>query len=127
MGRADGRVRLGELLVERGLVRPADVQNALAIQAGNGEPIGLNLVRLGALSEAQLLTVLSDQLDLPILAADETPDPAAIQAFFAEIGTPLDWWASRRAVAWRGSVPDGSTTPGPIFCAALQPLDPALA
>ena len=124
------RVRLGELLVERGLVRASDVQNALAIQASNGEPIGLNLVRLGALSEAQLLEVLSEQLGLTILHTGEGPSPDDILALMSEIGSPLDWWAARNAVAWRepGTVgPDGSApAPGRVLCAALQPLDLSL-
>lgn len=127
MGVGSARPRLGELLVERGLVRPADVQNALAIQAGNGEPIGLNLVRLGALSEAQLLDVLSDQLELPVLTPDQSPNPDAVLAFLSEIGAPLEWWAARRAVAWRDPAPDDAAARGAIRCAALQPLDPALA
>lgn len=131
MGPVLARARLGELLVARGLVRAADVQNALAIQASNGEPLGLNLVRLGALSEAQLLEVLSEQLGLPVLASEDGPAPDAILAFLSEIGSPLDWWVSRNAVAWRETGPtpgpDGSTPqPGRILCAALQPLDLSL-
>jgi len=125
MGPVVARARLGELLVARGLVRTSDVQNALAIQAGNAEPIGLNLVRLGALSEAQLLEVLSEQLDLPVLAVEDSPAPDAILAFLSEIGSPLDWWVQRNAVAWRESEPD-DTAPGTILCAALQPLDLSL-
>ncbi len=130
MGPAASRARLGELLVARGLVRASDVQNALAIQATNNEPIGLNLVRLGALSEAQLLEVLSEQLGLPILTSEDGPSPDHILAFLSEIGSPLDWWAARHAVAWRETAPVGpegeAPPPGRILCAALQPLDLAL-
>ena len=130
MGPVVARARLGELLVARGLVRVSDVQNALAIQASNGEPIGLNLVRLGALSEVQLLDVLSEQLGLSILHTGEGPSPDYILAFLSEIGSPLDWWASRNAVAWRETGPAGpdgaAPPPGRILCAALQPLDLAL-
>ena len=120
------RRRLGELLVERGLIRPADIANALSLQAQNGGLIGLNLVRLGALSEAQLLDVLSEQLDLPILAPENGPAPERISAFLDEIGSPLAWWADREAVAWREEPQDGAGGTR-ILCAAVQPLDPALA
>jgi len=120
------RRRLGELLVERGLIRPADIANALSLQAQNGGLIGLNLVRLGALSEAQLLDVLSEQLDLPILAPENGPAPERISAFLDEIGSPLAWWADREAVAWREESQDGAGGTR-ILCAAVQPLDPALA
>ena len=120
------RRRLGELLVERGLIRPADIANALSLQAQNGGLIGLNLVRLGALSEAQLLDVLSEQLDLPILAPENGPAPERISAFLDEIGSPLAWWADREALAWREEPQDGAGETR-ILCAAVQPLDPALA
>jgi len=120
------RRRLGELLVERGLIRPADIANALSLQAQNGGLIGLNLVRLGALSEAQLLDVLSEQLDLPVLAPENGPAPERISAFLDEIGSPLAWWADREAVAWREEPQDGAGETR-ILCAAVQPLDPALA
>ena len=119
------QLRLGEVLVERGLVRPADIANALSLQAQNGGLIGLNLVRLGALSEAQLLEVLSEQLNLPILAPEDSPAPADISAFLDEIRSPLGWWAEREAVVWREEAQEGGEAR--ILCAAVQPLDPALA
>jgi general secretion pathway protein E len=115
--------RLGEVLVERGLVRPADIANALSLQAQNGGLIGLNLVRLGALSEAQLLDVLSEQLGLAVLLPEDGPAPERISTFLDEIRSPLGWWAEREAVAWREGEGDDSR----IFCAAVQPMDPALA
>ena len=124
----EGRIRLGEVLVERGLVRSADIANALSLQAQNGGLIGLNLVRLGALSEAQLLEVLSEQLGLLVLAPEDGPAPARISAFLDEIRSPLGWWAEREAVAWREEAPEGATEGGSrILCAAVQPMDPALA
>ncbi|MBN9479312.1 MAG: type II/IV secretion system protein [Bordetella sp.] len=127
---ASSRPRLGEVLVQRGLVRPADVANALSLQAQNGGLIGLNLVRLGALSEAQLLDVLAEQLGLPILAPENSPAPERISAFLEQIGSPLAWWAEREAVAWREEPAQDGAQDGAeprILCAAVQPLDPALA
>ncbi|HEY1074009.1 GspE/PulE family protein [Brevundimonas sp.] len=120
---APARHRLGEVLVERGLVRPADIANALSLQAQNGGLIGLNLVRLGALSEAQLLDVLSEQLGLPVLLPEDGPAPERVSTFLDEIRSPLGWWAEREAVAWR----DGEGADSRILCAAVQPMDPALA
>ncbi|MGV3580249.1 GspE/PulE family protein [Brevundimonas sp.] len=127
------RRRLGEDLVARGLVRESDVANALTLQAQNGAPLGLNLVRLGALSETQLLEVLSEQLSLGVLAPEDGPSPGRVAEFMAEIGSPLSWWASREAVAWRPDpipAPDGVSDPiqpPGVLCAAVQPLDPLLA
>ena len=121
--------RLGEILLERGLVRPADIANGLTLQAQNGGLLGLNLVRLGAISEVQLLDVLSEQLGLDILAPEDGPAPEQVAAFLSEIHSPLSWWAEREAIAWRVAPPEGAdpAMPGPIFCAAVQPLDPLLA
>ena len=121
--------RLGEILLERGLVRPADIANGLTLQAQNGGLLGLNLVRLGAISEVQLLDILSEQLGLAVLAPEDGPAPDQIAAFLSEIHSPLSWWAEREAIAWRGAPPDGADPegPGPILCAAVQPLDPLLA
>lgn len=119
--------RLGEVLIERAMIRAGDLANALTLQAQNGGLLGLNLVRLGALSEAQLLEVLSEQLGFAIMAPEDGPSPEQVSAFLTEIRSPLSWWAEREAVAWRtGGDPEtgaGST----IYCAAVQPLDPTLA
>ena len=119
--------RLGELLIERGLVRSGDLTNALVLQSQNGGLIGLNLVRLGALSESQLLDVLSEQLGLAVLAPEDAPTPEQISAFLAELRSPLSWWAEREAVAWRFGGDHETGAAGQIFCAAVQPLDPLLA
>lgn len=121
--------RLGEVLLERGLVRPADIVNGLTLQAQNGGLLGLNLVRLGALSEVQLLDVLSDQLGMDVLAPEDGPSPEQIAAFLAEIQSPLSWWAEREAIAWRAEPSEGAgpDATGRIICAAVQPLDPLLA
>ncbi|WP_426041903.1 GspE/PulE family protein [Brevundimonas sp. TWP2-3-4b1] len=119
--------RLGEILLQRGLIRPADLANGLALQAQNGGLLGLNLVRLGAISEAQLLEVLSEQLGLGVLAPDDAPNPSQIAEFLAEIGAPLSWWSDREAVAWRADATEDEDAVRPIYCAAVQPLDPMLA
>jgi general secretion pathway protein E len=119
------RRRLGEELIARGMIREADLANALALQGQNGGLLGLNLVRLGAVSEAQLLEVLSDLLDLPVLAVEDGPRPDQVAGFLAEIRSPLNWWAEHEAVAWREPTTEEGAT-GRIVCAAVQPLQPSL-
>jgi general secretion pathway protein E len=121
---APTRRRLGEELIARGMIREADLANALTLQGQNGGLLGLNLVRLGAVSEAQLLDVLSEQLNLPILLPEHSPRPDQIAAFLTEIRSPLNWWAENEAVAWREEASEDA--PGRIVCAAVQPLSPAL-
>lgn len=120
--------RIGEELVHRGLIREADIANALTLQRQNGGLLGMNLVRLGAVSETQLLEVLSDQLGLEVLAPEDGPAPDQIAAFLTEIRSPLAWWAEREAVAWRHMTTDdsGEVVANHVFCASVQPLNPQL-
>ena len=58
--------RLGEIIVERHLV-PAKQVEAVARQQGSGLRLGERLVRLGLISEGDLMRALAHQLKLPIL------------------------------------------------------------
>ena len=71
------RERLGELLQAAGLVAERDVGEALSLQARGGGLLGQALIRLGALSEADLLATLSEQLGTPIQAVEGAPAPEA--------------------------------------------------
>ena len=57
-------MRLGEILVGRGLVTQEEVDAALARQRAEGGRLGNHLAAAGALSVAQLLSVLRDQKDV---------------------------------------------------------------
>ena len=61
---------LGELLLDAGLVGAADLERGLALQQKIGGRIGSVLMRIGAVSEDNLLQVLSRQLGLPVMGAD---------------------------------------------------------
>src|SRR6476659_536900 len=111
--------RIGEMLVEKGLIRPADLDTALSIQGSVGGVLGLILVRLGAVSETDLLGVLSEQLGLPIQTKEEMPAPDELEAFLEETRTTHAWWVERQAVAWR-------LAEERLICAAVHPLDPTL-
>ena len=62
-----GRARLGELLVNEGLVTPQALEAALAASAASGKPVGRSLVQSGAISEEKLAHVLSRQLSVPFV------------------------------------------------------------
>ena len=116
------RQRIGDLLLAEGLVSQADIDNALALQAETGGPIGQMLVRLGAISEDRLLEVLCQQLRIRGRGAAEAPEPERIADFLDVVGAPLHWWADREAVAWRA----GDEADAAVICAAVHPLDPVL-
>jgi general secretion pathway protein E len=68
-------MRLGEMLIARGLIDPEDLDRALEIQKERGEKIGKILVDLGFVSVRDVLAALSEQLNLPLVSL-EGPPPA---------------------------------------------------
>src|SRR3954465_11565082 len=65
------RIRLGESLVEAGLINPAQLEQALARKTTTGERIGEALVALGFISERDLVRTLAKDADIPFLEATE--------------------------------------------------------
>jgi type IV pilus assembly protein PilB len=59
---------IGELLVQKGLIRKSQLDIALAEQKKTGEFLGAVLNRLGFLQEEDLLKALSEQFELPYVA-----------------------------------------------------------
>jgi adenylate cyclase len=72
---------LGELLVERGLIVSADLEDALVEQRSTGRRLGEVLVSRGALTGAQLTRALAKQygIELPTVTVStlEIPEPPA--------------------------------------------------
>ncbi|MFL6231644.1 MAG: GspE/PulE family protein, partial [Thermoanaerobaculia bacterium] len=57
--------KLGELLVRSGRINPAQLNEALALQKEQGGRVGTNLVKLGYLTEKQLVESLSQHFKVP--------------------------------------------------------------
>ena len=111
---------LGELLLDAGLVGPADLERGLALQLKLGGRIGSVLMRIGAVSEDNLLQVLSRQLGLPVMGADvPAPDEDMVRLTAAQAPTGIDWLLDQQLLVWPGEGSD-------LFCAARDPLLPAL-
>jgi type IV pilus assembly protein PilB len=73
------RKKLGECLVQAGLISDEDLQIALAEHTRTGERVGAVLVRLDFATEQQITKALAYQLGFPYASlADEPPDAAAI-------------------------------------------------
>ena len=71
--------KLGEYLVQAGLITQADLQAALAEQRRTGERIGAVLVRLNLATEKQVTKALAHQVGLPYFSLiEEPPERAAI-------------------------------------------------
>ena len=73
------RKKIGECLIQAGLISEEDLQVALAEHKRTGERVGSVLVRLNLATEKQITKALAYQLGFPYVSlADEPPDPAAI-------------------------------------------------
>jgi len=57
--------KIGELLIEKGLINAVQLEHALKEQARTKEFLGLALVRLGYIKEDDLLRALSAQFQIP--------------------------------------------------------------
>ncbi|WP_440958842.1 GspE/PulE family protein [Oceanicaulis sp. LC35] len=93
--------RIGDILLERGLVSAVDLERAARYQDEIGALFGQALLRLGAVSEDILLSVLSDQLDIPVVRPEHLPQAAQAYHHAAEaLGVSVDWLLLHDTVLW---------------------------
>jgi hypothetical protein len=69
--------RLGDLLIDSKLITTTDLDKALRLQVGGNRRLGYLLIKMGFISEEQLHSVLSRQMDLPIANIAEEFNPEA--------------------------------------------------
>ena len=80
--------RLGEILIEAGLIDIYQLQSALAHQKQWGGRIGEILVKLGFITEEELLSFLSKHFNLPYVQLKKIlPDTDAIKLLSKELAT----------------------------------------
>lgn len=65
-----GRDKIGQILVQAGLIDEFQLLSAISHQNQWGNRLGVTLVKLGFLTEPDLLRVLAHQLDLPVAKLD---------------------------------------------------------
>jgi len=79
------RKRIGEVLMERGLITAPQLDAALDHQRHGSGRLGATLVALGALSEGQLTVALAEHQGLPVVdLTRETPEWRALHLLRAE-------------------------------------------
>lgn len=61
------KIRLGDLLVEKGLISNDQLMQALAAQKKTGHKLGRTLISSGLVTEEQMLELLSTQLQVPFI------------------------------------------------------------
>ena len=111
--------QLGEILIKHGLVSAEDYTSALASRRDGAGDVLPALVRMGAVSEDQLIDFLSERFDMQVLAAEARPSADAVRETIAAMAAPQRWFVENDVIVWRES--DG------LFKAAGPRLhDPAL-
>ena len=110
---------LGQELLSRGHVAEADLERALAFQAQSpGDRLGAILVRLGALSEENLLAALSAQTGYAVVTLADIPR-SGVDAALRRLGWPIARLQALRVMAWE----DGE---GALNACAEDPLNASL-
>lgn len=108
---------LGYLLTHANHINEQDLQRALDFQQRFGGRLGAILIRMGAVSETILLETLSQQLDLPVINAENLPlDVSSLLEVIEQSGIEKDWWLDQEIVAWHDSDEI-------VHCLARDPLD----
>ena len=103
-----GRKRLGEILVNEGLVSRQQIDEALAAQGNAGELLGETLVRLGHITEDRIASTLVEQLDLPFIIASSYDIPKEmaklipVQYMLDHLFVPLDQFGNVLVIAIAG-------------------------
>jgi general secretion pathway protein E len=103
---------LGQILIERGLIAPEDLDRALELQRERrGEKVGKILVDMGYLAQRDLLAALSQQLGLPVAQiAGPPPEAPELEGLSARF--------LRQALVFPLSLDEGALT-----LAMADPLD----
>ncbi|MEK6608475.1 MAG: hypothetical protein AABZ30_12515, partial [Myxococcota bacterium] len=79
------RKKVGDLLIQAGIIDEDQLRSALAEQRKWGGALGKVLVNLGFCTEEALVQTLSSQLNMPAVKLDSrTPDPAALKMLPAD-------------------------------------------
>lgn len=95
--------QLGEMLIQRGLVSAEDYASAAATRRDQPGDVLPALLRMGAVSEDDLLDFLSERFHLQLLASELRPAIEAVRETIAAIGAPARWFVEHDVIVWRGS------------------------
>src|SRR3954454_2951675 len=113
--RASGRARLGDLLVRRDAVAAADMREALGLQSDRGLRLGELLVELGVVTEDDVAAALAEQAGLDVVDLNpESSDPEALAGLPESLARSLLAVPLRRTEAGELVVPVADPAPGTI-------------
>jgi type IV pilus assembly protein PilB len=109
------RLRIGEMLIQRGRIDAVQLQSALAHQRRWGGRLGRSIVQLGFMKEPALLEAIGEQIGVPFVEIGDRPIDRQVLALVPE-----------RLVRMRKVLPLerlGSGKRGPILVALADPSD----
>jgi len=105
-------MKLEEVLTNRKLITPQQLEAALKEQRASGGPLGAVLIKKGFLREEQLLGILAEQLNIPCVSLkDITIDPAVIE----KVPAKFAWHYNIIPIKW-------TTNPDVLTIAISEPL-----
>ncbi|WP_391484017.1 GspE/PulE family protein [Allofranklinella schreckenbergeri] len=123
---AASRHKLGELLVQAGKLGPRDLERALAAQQEMGGMLGRVLIRLGVVSEADLMPVLAQQLGVPLAKAEDYPqtplEAPGLAPGFLRTHNVFPLWLREGGEAAQGAA-DNAAEAGALAVAMAVPQD----
>ncbi len=70
------RVPIGRMLLDRHFIEQDDLDQALELQRERGDKLGKILVDMGSIANRDMLAVLSEQLEIPLVVLDGPPPVA---------------------------------------------------
>jgi type IV pilus assembly protein PilB len=89
--RSAGQLKLGDILIERGIVSAAQVEQAARLQEQTGKRMGFIMVEKKWLSEAALFQALAEQLGLPFVSLRAgLYDPVAVSLLERDVARRLN-------------------------------------
>ena len=89
--RPSGQLKLGDILVERGIVTASQVAEAARLQEQTGKRMGFIMVEKKWLSESALFQALAEQLDLPFVSLRAgLYDPVAVSLLERDVAKRLN-------------------------------------
>ncbi len=109
-------LRLGEMLIQANLANEQEIERALNFQTRFGGKLGAVLIRMGAISEDNLLSTLAKQLNLLVIQAKDIPiDVNRLLETIEKTNIEKDWWLDQEVVIWE-------TEDNQIHCIGRDPL-----
>jgi type IV pilus assembly protein PilB len=97
--------RLGQMMLERGLVSEEQLEQALAVQRATGRRVGETLLEMRAIGSADLAQVLADHLGVPFIDLRTRPPDLVLASLIPEQvarrydALPVARWSNQLVVA----------------------------